>query len=176
MLKVKSIVRINTQSIQKLNRAGITALKETADALLTEVTNEGVVPRDRGTLEDGFIDDTQAEQGKVSLVYSTPYARRLYYNPETVSVREYTIKKGKRAGQKVKSYTAHKMTFSQSAWTSEKRIKGKRGKWLKRKKKIKHDGNPNAKDHWLEDWQAGGKNADFVPNTFKKIYKRLIHT
>lgn len=151
MLKVKSIVRINTQSIQKLNRAGITALKETANALLTEVKNEDVVPRDRGTLEDGFIDDTQAEQGKVSLVYSTPYARRLYYNPDGFK-------------------------FHQSAWTSEKRIKGKRGKWLKRKKKIKHDGNPNAKDHWLEDWQAGGKNADFVPNTFKKIYKRLINS
>lgn len=151
MARVKSIVRIHTQSIKKLNRAGITALKETADALLTEVTNEGVVPRDRGTLEDGFIDDTQAEQGKVSLVYSTPYARRLYYNPDGFK-------------------------FHQLAWTSEKRIKGKRGKWLKRKKKIKHDGNPNAKDHWLEDWQEGGKNADFVPNTFKKIYKRLINS
>ncbi len=151
MVKVKSTVRINTQVIKKLNRAGITALKETADALLTEVTNAGVVPRDIGTLEDGFIDDTKAEQGKVSLVYSTPYARRLYYNPDGFQ-------------------------FHQVKWYSFKRVKGKKGNWLKRKKKIKHDGNPNAKDHWLEDWQEGGKNADFVPKTFKKIYKRLINT
>ena len=137
--------------IKQLNQAAVKALVQTADELLGEVKNSHVVPRDMGTLEDGFVDDTKAEQGKVSLVYSPPYARRLYYNPETVSVREYTIKKGKRAGQKVKSYTAHKMTFSKKE-------------------------NANAKDHWLEDWQEGGKNADFVPKTFKRIYKRLINT
>lgn len=151
MAKVRSTVRINTMRIKQLNQAGKTALKETADALLTEVTNAGVVPRDVGTLEDGFVDDSKVDQGKVSLVYSTPYARRLYYNPDGFK-------------------------FHQSAWTSEKKVKGKRGKWLKRKKKIKHDGNPNAKDHWLEDWQAGGKNADFVPKTFKRIYKGLINS
>lgn len=151
MAKVRSTVRINTMRIKQLNQAGKTALKGTADELLKEVKNAGVVPRDMGTLEDGFVDDTKADQGKVSLVYSTPYARRLYYNPETVSVREYTIKKGKRAGQKVKSYIAHKRTFSKKE-------------------------NSNAKDHWLEDWQAGGKNADFVPKTFKRIYKGLINS
>lgn len=136
MAKVKSTIRINSQALSRLNRAGNMALRQTADALLTEVTNAGVVPRDRGTLEDGFVDDTKAEQGKVSLVYSTPYARRLYYNPDGFQ-------------------------FHQSEWKDD------RGE---------HDGNPNAKDHWLEDWQEGGKHADFVPKTFKMIYKRLIDT
>ena len=151
MAKVKSTVRLNTMRIKQLNQAGKAALKETSDELLKEVTNAGVVPRDMGTLEDGFVDDSKVDQGKVSLVYSTPYARRLYYNPDGFQ-------------------------FHQVKWYSFKRVKGKNGNWLKRKKKIKHDGNPNAKDHWLEDWQAGGKNADFVPKTFKRIYKGLINS
>lgn len=137
MIKVKSTVRINTQKIKRLDTAAVMALKLTADLLKTEITDKDVIPRDRGTLEDGlFVDDSQADQGKVSLVTSTPYARRLYYNPDG-------------------------FVFHQSSWED---------------KKGKHDGNPNAKDHWYEDWQKGGKNADFVPETFRKNYKRLIDT
>ena len=127
MIKVKSTVRINTQKIKRLDTAAVMALKLTADLLKTEITDKDVIPRDRGTL---------ADQGRVSLVTSTPYARRLYYNPDG-------------------------FIFHQSSWED---------------KKGKHDGNPNAKDHWYEDWQKGGKNADFVPETFKKNYKRLIDT
>lgn len=137
MAKVKSTVKINTQRIRQLDKAAVTALKLTADQLQTAVKNAHVIPRDRGTLEDSlFVDDSQADQGRVSLVTSTPYARRLYYNPDG-------------------------FIFHQSSWED---------------KKGKHDGNPNAKDHWYEDWQKGGKNADFVPETFKKNYKRLIDT
>lgn len=151
MAKVRSTVRINTQAVSKLNKATIKALKDTADALLTEVTNAGVVPRDKGTLEDGFVDYTKADQGKVSLVYSTPYARRLYYNPDGFK-------------------------FHQSAWITKKKVRGKTGKWLKRRrKKIKHDGNPNAKDHWLEDWLKDGKHEDFVPKTFKEKLQEAIN-
>ena len=152
MAKVKSTVRINTMRIKQLNQAAVTTLELTGNLLSEDIKRAKVIPKDRGTLEDGTAPVyVQSNQGKVSIVSSTLYARRLYYNPETVSVREYTIKKGKRAGQKVKSYIAHKMTFSKRE-------------------------NANAKDHWFEDWQEGGKNADFVPKTFKKIYKRLINT
>jgi len=48
--------------------------------------------------------------------------------------------------------------FHQSAWTDEQ------GK--------KHDGNPNAKGHWFEDWQKGGKYQNFVPNAFLTLLKR----
>ena len=137
MAKVKSTVKINTQRIRQLDKAAVTALKLTGQALKSEIVNRDVIPRDRGTLEDSlFVDDSQADQGRVSLVTSTPYARRLYYNPDG-------------------------FIFHQASWED---------------KKGKHDGNPNAKDHWYEDWQKGGKNADFVPKTFKKNYKRLIDT
>ncbi len=36
----------------------------------------------------------------------------------------------------------------------------------------RHDGNPNAKGHWFEDWEEGGKHADFAQNTFEKLYKQ----
>lgn len=41
-------------------------------------------PRDTGNLqnESTFVDYSQAGQGKVSLVSTTPYARRLYFHPE----------------------------------------------------------------------------------------------
>ena len=31
--------------------------------------------------------------------------------------------------------------------------------------------NPNAKGHWFEDWEKGGKKQDFAKNAFKKFYK-----
>lgn len=37
----------------------------------------------------------------------------------------------------------------------------------------KHDGNPNAKGKWFEDWEPGGKKSDFAINTYKQIYRRL---
>ena len=37
----------------------------------------------------------------------------------------------------------------------------------------KHDGNPNAKGNWYEDWLEGGEKADFVPKTYAQIYKSL---
>lgn len=35
------------------------------------------------------------------------------------------------------------------------------------------DENPNARGNWYEDWLPGGSKADFAPNTFKKIYKKV---
>ncbi len=33
--------------------------------------------------------------------------------------------------------------------------------------------NPNARGKWFEPWQKGGENEKFVPETFKKFYKRF---
>lgn len=137
MAKVKSTVRINSQRIKQLNQAAIQALKLTGEELHKDIIQEGVIPRDRGTLEDStFVDYSNSNQGKVSIVSSTPYARRLYYNPDGFQ-------------------------FHQSAWQD---------------KKGKHDGNPNAKDHWFEDWTKDGNKSDFVPKNFKKFYRKLINT
>lgn len=84
MIKVNSRVRLNMPQVNRLERAQITALERTAEALHTEVTQAQVFPRDTGHLQDEstFVDYSQSDQGKVTIVSSTPYARRLYFHPE----------------------------------------------------------------------------------------------
>lgn len=83
-MKVSSKVTINTKKIRQLTKAQITALEQTGEALHTEVVQAQVMPRDTGNLqnESTFVDYSNSLRGKVSLVSSTPYARRLYYHPE----------------------------------------------------------------------------------------------
>lgn len=84
MIKVSSKVKLNMPQINRLERAQITALERTAEALHIEVTQAQVFPRDTGHLQDEstFIDYSQSNQGKVTIVSSTPYARRLYFHPK----------------------------------------------------------------------------------------------
>lgn len=84
MIKVNSKVKLNFQKINQLSQAAITALEQTAEELHTEVVQAQVVPRDKGTLqgEAFFVDYSESGSGKVTLVHSTPYARRLYFHPE----------------------------------------------------------------------------------------------
>lgn len=123
-MQVKSTVKFNMPRIRRLTAAAASALGMTAEALHTEVVQAQVFPFDTGNLqnESTFVDCSKSEQGKVSLISSTPYARRLYYHPE------YRFQ------------------------TKE---------------------NPNARGEWYEDWLPGGSQADFVPNAFKKFYKKV---
>ena len=84
MMRVNSQVKINTARVQQLTQAAVTSLEQTAEALHTEVVQAQVVPRDTGRLqgEAFFLDRTESRNGKVSLVHSTPYARKLYFHPE----------------------------------------------------------------------------------------------
>ena len=83
-MQVKSTVKMNFPRITQLTQAAVTALEMTAEALHTEVIQAQVMPFDTGNLqnESTFVDYSEANQGKVSLASSTPYARRLYYHPE----------------------------------------------------------------------------------------------
>lgn len=83
-MNVKSKVIINQKRIKQLSHAMTIALEQTAEALHTEIVQAGVVPRRDGALEGEqfFVDYTKSEQGEVSLIHSTPYARRMYYHPE----------------------------------------------------------------------------------------------
>lgn len=60
------------------------ALELTGDVLQDDVREEQVVPRAVGTLQgEAFtVNKSKSKQGVVSLVFNTPYARRLYYHPE----------------------------------------------------------------------------------------------
>lgn len=128
MAQVSSRVKIDWSVIRRLNQAAIRALEQTAEWVHTEVVQAQVMPRDTGAMqnESTFVDKSRSASGSVSLVTSTPYARRWYFNPE--GVRFHT------------------------------------------------DKNPNAKDHWLEDWCDGGKNSDQVKKTFAESYRRNAGT
>ena len=124
-MKVTSTVKMNFPRIKQLTQAAVIALEQTAENLHTEIVQSQVVPRDTGALqgEKGFfVDYSETQNGKVSLVHEGPYARRLYYHPEY---------------------------------------------------NFRMDENPNAKGHWFEDWEAGGRKAEFAPKVFKQMYKKV---
>lgn len=84
MIRTSSRITMNMPRIRQLSQAAITALEKTAEALHTEVIQAQIIPFDTGHLQEDstFVDYSHSNQGKVSLVSSTPYARRLYYHPE----------------------------------------------------------------------------------------------
>lgn len=84
MVTVSSTIALYDDVLNELTRAQYMSLAETADALLTEVRDDQVMPFMTGNLQNAstFVDDSNRESGSVSIVSSTPYARRLYYHPE----------------------------------------------------------------------------------------------
>lgn len=84
MMKVNSKIKMNMPKIRQLTKTQVTALEQTAEALHTEIVQAQVVPFDTGNLqnESMFVDNSESRSGKVTLVHSTPYARRLYFHPE----------------------------------------------------------------------------------------------
>lgn len=83
-MQCSSRVTINQGRIKSLSHAAVKALEQTAEALHTEEVQAQVLPREMGTLqgEAFFVDKSESALGRVSLVNSTPYARRLYFHPE----------------------------------------------------------------------------------------------
>ena len=83
-VRVSSTVRLNEARIRELTRQQYISLAQTADAILTDLRDSQTMPFDTGNLQNDstFLDDSQKEQSRVSIVSSTPYARRLYYHPE----------------------------------------------------------------------------------------------
>lgn len=68
----------------KLNQAIITSLEQTGDYVLGEVVEAKVMPFDKGILqnESTYVNKENSKSGIVSIVSSTPYARRMYFHPE----------------------------------------------------------------------------------------------
>lgn len=83
-MAVRSVVTINRMRIQELQRAQIVAAELTGEAIHTDLVQSQVMPFDEGTLQNDstFVDCSESNRGHVSIVSSTPYARRLYYHPE----------------------------------------------------------------------------------------------
>jgi hypothetical protein len=83
-MQVKSIVKMNFPRLRQLTEAAVIAAELTGEDLHTEVVQAQVMPFDTGHLQEDsfFMDFKDLGQGRVRLVTSTPYARRLYYHPE----------------------------------------------------------------------------------------------
>lgn len=68
------------KAMGQLRAAAAEALERTATDVLTDIRNNQVVPKDTGALEDsGFV---QVMGFVASIIFDTPYARRLYWHPE----------------------------------------------------------------------------------------------
>lgn len=79
-MKVNVKVTLNQAALKRLDQIQQQAIEMTAEAVRTDIVTSQVVPKDKGELErSGHV---VVEQGKVRLVYDTPYARRLYWHPE----------------------------------------------------------------------------------------------
>jgi len=77
-MKVK--VTINRKAMQKLGQIQQQALEMTTEAVKTDIVTSAVVPKKTGELERSAFVDVQPGKGRI--IFDTPYARRLYWNPE----------------------------------------------------------------------------------------------
>ncbi len=76
-------VKIYRHVINGLIQAQVTALEQTAAAMLSEVQDEQVIPKHTGALDDStFVDINDSQSGVVSIISNEDYARRLYFHPE----------------------------------------------------------------------------------------------
>ena len=110
-VQVTSRVELNMSVLNMLDNAQYEALAQTADATLTELRDRQTMPFDTGNLQNDstFVDDSQRD--KVSIVSSTPYARRLYFHPE------YNYRRGNNASAGGKWFESFlNDTFIQNAY------------------------------------------------------------
>lgn len=80
---VKVKLTLNTANINTLIQAQRQAVELTMEAVLSDIKTSAVVPKQTGELErSSFVDTSQLEKFIVSIIFDTPYARRLYWHPE----------------------------------------------------------------------------------------------
>lgn len=83
-IQVSSTIKLNEAKLNELTKQQYISLAQTADAVLTDVRDEQLMPFDTGNLQNDStsVDDSQQVQGRVSIVSTAPQARRLYFHPE----------------------------------------------------------------------------------------------
>ncbi|GAA0118914.1 hypothetical protein UT300017_11780 [Clostridium sp. CTA-17] len=82
-MKAKVTIKLDRTKINTLINARNKALEETTEAILSDIKTSAVVPKDSGELErSGFVDLSKVDDGIASIIFDTPYARRLYWHPE----------------------------------------------------------------------------------------------
>lgn len=81
MIEVNASVEISNKFKTRLEKAKQIALERTAYALLDDLRDSGTMPFETGHLQN---DSTFVEIKRLvaTIVSATPYARRLYFNPD----------------------------------------------------------------------------------------------
>lgn len=80
-MSVRVSIKLNQSKINKLVEANKQAFKLTVEDVLKDIKDSQVVPKDTGNLEStGSIEFVS--EAVASIVFDTPYAKRLYWHPE----------------------------------------------------------------------------------------------
>lgn len=85
MAKIPPVrIVMDPMAIKRLARAAIISADQATEAIKTDVIDAGVIPMDNlGDLSSsGFVDRSGSAAGKFRYVFTMPYARRLYWNPQ----------------------------------------------------------------------------------------------
>lgn len=101
-------ITYNTKNINMINEVARLALLDTAEAVKTDLIQSQTMPFDSGAMQNDstYVDDKRIIKGIARLVTDTPYARKVYFDPEIT---------------------------------------------------VHQDKNPNAKQHWFDDYISGEK-------------------
>ncbi len=77
-------ITYNTKNINMINEATRLALLDTAEAVKTDLVQSQTMPFDTGVMQNDstYVDDKRIIKGVARLVTDTPYARKVYFDPE----------------------------------------------------------------------------------------------
>lgn len=81
-MKVK--VNMNKMALKTLSDAQIKAIGMVAEQMRSEIIQDQVIPFDTGNLQNiaTYVDTKEIKKGHVQIVHDTPYATRVYFNPD----------------------------------------------------------------------------------------------
>lgn len=79
-MSVKVTIKLDNAKISMLEEIQKRAFEMTVEAVLSDIKTSAVTPKQTGELErSGFV---EIKDMVASIIFDTPYARRLYYHPE----------------------------------------------------------------------------------------------
>ena len=83
-------ITFNKTNLKKINQTMQDVLLDTAEAVKTDLIQSQTMPFDLGTMQNDstFVDDKRVIRGIVSIVSDTPYARKVYFDPEITIQQE----------------------------------------------------------------------------------------
>ena len=113
---MKVSVKLYPSAVGNIKEKARQSLKETADAVKSDLIHSQTMPFDTGALQNRstFVDDSDLKRDVVHIVSDTPYARRLYFHPE---YRFQRTKNRNACGQWFQPYIdGNKRAFAQNAF------------------------------------------------------------